>query len=177
MEQRTTQTGARGTRGHMLEAKGAEYARELGLDVAAFGVGSNLHWASTLMKTHFERRRLDAVELSMSEFVTLWSIRVGGEMEAGDVAAEVGIPPSSFTGLAKRLEQRGLVSRRRHPADGRSVLVDITPAGADLVAEAFRLANAGARAMTSALRPDEVAVLGDLLLRVADALAALLDDG
>jgi DNA-binding MarR family transcriptional regulator len=160
----------------MLESRGAQYAAVLGLDVAAFNVGSNLHWASTLMRTHFERQRLAAVGLSMSEFVTLWSVKVGGEMEAGEVAAEVGLPPSSFTGLAKRLEDRGLLARRRHPNDGRSVLVAITPSGEELVAEAFRLANSGARAMTAALEPHEVDQLGELLQRVADRLAVILDE-
>jgi DNA-binding MarR family transcriptional regulator len=37
--------------------------------------------------------------------------------------------PSTFTGVLDRLEGRGLVARRGHPTDRRSILVDLTPAG------------------------------------------------
>lgn len=164
-------------RRRMLEARGRVLGEELGVDLDAFGVGSNLHWAMMLMKIHFERAPLRPVGLSLSEFVTLWSIRVGQDMEAGDVAAEVGVPPSSFTAVAQRLERRGLLVRRRHPLDGRFVIVSITEAGSALVETAFRLVNAEAIKMTSHLDREDVVHLAEQLRSVADQLSSLIDQG
>jgi MarR family transcriptional regulator, organic hydroperoxide resistance regulator len=48
--------------------------------------------------------------------------------------------PSTLTGVLDRLERRGLVERRPNPADRRSTLIALTPAGVDAarqVAAAF----------------------------------------
>ncbi len=158
-----------------LEQAGASFATRLGIDVAAFGVGSNLHWAGTLMKLHLERGPLRDLSLSMPEFVTLWTVRVGGEMSTTELASEVGVPPSSFTSIIARLEARGLAARRRHATDGRSTLVSITPAGRTLVSKAFRRVNRESHQMTDQLTDDERARLAELLRRVADRLSDLIE--
>lgn len=167
-----TAGGDEARRRKRLEEGGTALAHELGIDLDAFGVGSNLHWAMTLMKLHFERVPLSQVGLSMTDFVTLWSLRVaGGELEAGDVAGEVGLPPSSFTAVAKRLEQRGLLTRRRADHDRRSMLVSVTDDGAALAARAFQLVNREAIRMTSGLSPEQMRSLADMLRTVADELS------
>lgn len=63
----------------------------------------------------------------------------------------------------RRLEDLGLVERRRHPSDGRSVLLHVTPAGQDLVSA---LREARCHTMTrllSALAPEERQALFALL--------------
>jgi MarR family transcriptional regulator, organic hydroperoxide resistance regulator len=53
--------------------------------------------------------------------------------------------PSTLTGVLDRLERRGLVARAANPADRRSILVRLTPAGhtsADRVADAFAAVEA-----------------------------------
>ena len=40
--------------------------------------------------------------------------------------------PSTLTGMIDRLEDRGLVSRDRNPADGRSFLISLTRSGREL---------------------------------------------
>jgi DNA-binding MarR family transcriptional regulator len=165
-------------RRHRLEAGGADLARDLGIDLDAFGVGSNLHWVATLMKLHFERAPLRQVDLTMSDFVTLWSLRVaGGELMAGEVATEVGLPPSSFTAVAKRLERRGLLSRRRSTQDGRSVLVALTGEGAALAERAFRLVNTESARMTRRLDQADRRRLAEMLRLLADELGEMTDSG
>jgi DNA-binding MarR family transcriptional regulator len=57
-----------------------------------------------------------------------------------DLVAATAQRPSTLTGVLDRLERRGLIERAANPADRRSVLVRLTPAGrpaAARVAEAF----------------------------------------
>jgi MarR family transcriptional regulator, organic hydroperoxide resistance regulator len=54
--------------------------------------------------------------------------------------------PSTLTGVLDRLERRGLIERRPHPADRRSTAVHLTADGqvtADAVAAAFASVEAG----------------------------------
>lgn len=46
------------------------------------------------------------------------------------------VHPASITSIVNRLESDGLVLRSAHPADRRSVMVELTDAGAELVAKA-----------------------------------------
>jgi MarR family transcriptional regulator, organic hydroperoxide resistance regulator len=77
-----------------------------------------------------------------------------------ELVAATGQRPSTLTGVLDRLERRGLVARRPNPADRRSVLVELTPAGnaaAERVAAAFahveaRLPAADARRLISQIR-------------------------
>lgn len=154
-----------------------QLAEELGIDESAFLVASNLHWTFTLMRTLFERGPLAPENLSMSGFATLWALRVNGEMEGREVAAEVGIARSSFSGLANRLEQRGLVRRRQHPADGRAVLFSLTEAGRVVLERVWPELNRSEREMSTHLGPSGQRELADALRRVADQISAILRNG
>ena len=46
-----------------------------------------------------------------------------------EVAARLGTPVTTASDRIRRLEERGLAERRPNPADGRSHLVSLTPAG------------------------------------------------
>jgi DNA-binding MarR family transcriptional regulator len=62
-----------------------------------------------------------------------------------ELVVATGQRPSTLTGVLDRLERRGLVERRPHPADRRSIAVHLTAAGqatADEVAAAFAAAEA-----------------------------------
>jgi DNA-binding MarR family transcriptional regulator len=60
---------------------------------------------------------------------------VSGPLTPTDVAARVVATSATITGLLDTLESRGLAARRRHPADRRSVLVEITAKGRQLLDE------------------------------------------
>ena len=162
---------------HAIEERGLQLAKELGIDESAFQVASNLHWTYTLMRTLFERGPLAEEQLSMSGFAALWALRVSGEMEGREVAAEVGIARSSFSGLANRLEGRGLIQRRQHPGDGRSVLFSLTEAGRVMLDRAWPNLNCSERQMSAHLGPSGQRELADALRDVADRISTILRDG
>ncbi len=160
---------------HDIEERGRELARELDIDEASFLVASNIHWAFTLMRTLYERGPLAEEKLSMSAFVALWALRVSGEMEGRAVAEEVGIARSSFSGLATRLEKRGLIRRREHPADGRAVLYSLTEEGRVVIDRAWPRVNRAAGQLSSHLGEVRQRELADALRSVADQLTLLLE--
>lgn len=51
------------------------------------------------------------------------------------------VHPASITSIVNRLESDGLVRRSAHPSDRRSVIVELTPEGAELVATATDALN------------------------------------
>jgi DNA-binding MarR family transcriptional regulator len=92
-----------------------------------------------------------------------------GPMTVGTLARRLDVRTASATVLVDRLVAAGRVVRRPHPDDRRSVLVEVTPAGA---AESWahwepviRAMDAVARAMT----PDERAVVVRYLAAVTAA--------
>lgn len=176
IESRTSLTDPLEAR-HGIEERGLELARQLGIEERSFQVASNLHWSYTLMRTLFERGPLRTEQLSMSGFTALWALRVSGEMEGREVAAEVGIARSSFSGLANRLEARGLIQRRKSPDDGRAVLFSLTEAGRVVLERVWPKLNGSERQLSGHLGHAGQRELADLLRSVADQLTELLQDG
>lgn len=62
-------------------------------------------------------------------FVLKTLIERGGSCAIGQIAREHHLSRATMTGLVKRLESVELVRRRRNPDDGRSISVELTPAG------------------------------------------------
>jgi DNA-binding MarR family transcriptional regulator len=93
------------------------------------------------------RAYLDALSLSENIQTRLWKraqltlaqVRVlhrlaPGPRTLGELGADLGLSPTSITRLMDRLEERGLVERRREGDDRRRVTAVLLPAGRDLVA-------------------------------------------
>jgi DNA-binding MarR family transcriptional regulator len=57
--------------------------------------------------------------------------RVPG-ISAGDLARVLHVHPSTLTGVLRRLESRGLVTREPDPSDGRRALLHLSPKGRKL---------------------------------------------
>jgi DNA-binding MarR family transcriptional regulator len=76
------------------------------------------------------------------ELLMLLSFARAGAIPMAKAGARLQVHPTSVTNAADRLEQAGLVARRPHPSDGRTVLLEITPAGRKLAAAATARLNA-----------------------------------
>lgn len=83
------------------------------------------------------------------------------------LAELLGTPATRLVSLVDGLEQRGLVERRRNPADRRLHAVHLTDAGAALMSDIGRVAREHDDAVLAALDASERATLRNLLARVA----------
>ena len=136
---------------------------ELGVDADSMAAISNIFRVATTIRNHMERTVLAGPDVSFTAFTVLWVLWIWGEQEARHVADESGVSRGTLTGVVTTLERRGLVRRRPHPDDRRSVLVAATDAGEALMAELFPVFNA-----------EEAKVSADLSARQKDQLADAL---
>jgi DNA-binding MarR family transcriptional regulator len=83
---------------------------------------------------------------------------------------------SNVTGIADRLEARGLVERRSVGADRRVKMLALTPAGVELRARVTDLMSEPPAAIT-ALSPEDQRTLRDILQRAVEHLPATAGDG
>jgi DNA-binding MarR family transcriptional regulator len=81
------------------------------------------------------------------------------------------LDPSNVVGLLNELEERGLVTRRRDPADRRRHIVELSAAGADELARTNSEFRRTEDDLLKALNPDERTTLYSLLIRVAGVTA------
>lgn len=77
-------------------------------------------------------------------------------VSAGEVADLLHVHPSTLTGVLKRLEQRGLVTRRADPADARRALLALTAKGRRVDARRTGTVEAAARRALDRLGPAAV---------------------
>jgi DNA-binding MarR family transcriptional regulator len=83
---------------------------------------------------------LGPLNVSMAEYSVLALLGEAGPkgMRMSDLAERRLMSSGGFTRLADRLESRGLIERRRSPADGRSVDAVLTREGRMLLRKAWR---------------------------------------
>lgn len=113
----------------------------------------------------------EGVHVNRTSLSVLANLR-DGPRRITDLAACEFISQPGMTTLVSRLEDEGWVERRPDPADGRAVLVAVTPAGRKMVAAAIA-------ARTEALRR-RIAPLGakdrQALAKAVEALQSLTQD-
>jgi DNA-binding MarR family transcriptional regulator len=87
-------------------------------------------------------RGADEDGLTRARLSALSRLVLGGPCTLGTLASHEGVRPPTMTRLVHSMEIAGVVSRERHPTDGRSILLRATPAGEALLAsgQAARLA-------------------------------------
>lgn len=75
---------------------------------------------------------LDKLSLTYTQYVTLVALGEEDNQRVGDLGDKLFLESNTLTPILKKLEQLGLVDRRRDPADERQVRVNVTPAGRNL---------------------------------------------
>jgi len=81
--------------------------------------------------------------LTTSQLLILQSINKLGHSTPTAIARDIHVSQATVTNILARLSQHGLVSRAKSDDDRRSVQVSLTESGADKVAEAPELLQAG----------------------------------
>ena len=67
--------------------------------------------------------------VTLTQLAALSTLKGHGALTPGELAAHEKVTPPSMTRVLAALEERGLVSRRPHPTDGRQSIVELTEAG------------------------------------------------
>src|ERR671921_1447728 len=116
------------------------------------------------------RRSLRPLNVGAQQFIVLKQLQVFGSCSQGELADALGIDYSNLASVTGQLYGRGLIERHRDPADRRRYVVQLTPEGEQLLADADIAIQAGEDDMLNSLDEEERAQLWDLLRRMADAL-------
>jgi DNA-binding MarR family transcriptional regulator len=93
-------------------------------------------YAASRMTTKIYAPLLKALDLTYPQYLVMLVLWQHGEQTVNQIGSRLYLESNTLTPLLKRLEQKGLISRRRSSQDERSVLVQLTETGAQLKAEA-----------------------------------------
>lgn len=102
----------------------------------------------------------------------LHMLQTGGEVSTRVLAERLDIRPSSLNERLVRLEQEGLIVRRRDPQDQRTFLVALLPEGEAHLQEMKAHRAAREARLEGILDADEMAQLTALVQKLADGLEA-----
>ena len=87
------------------------------------------------------------------------------------VGIALSLDPSNVVGLLNELEERGLITRRRDPADRRRHIVELSAAGSGELAQTFSQLGVVEDELFKSLTAGERATLYGLLSRAVEAVA------
>jgi DNA-binding MarR family transcriptional regulator len=104
--------------------------------------------------------------LSLTAAATLARLQRSGGARLTELAAAEGVTQPSMTSLIARLADQGLVHRTADPNDGRAVVLTLTAAGEEVLAQRRAERTHRIAGPLADLSPDDVA-------RIADAVPAL----
>lgn len=121
-----------------------------------------------------ERLRGEGIELTRPQAFALMKLIEEPGASSAELARMTGVSAQTMHQIVLRLERDGLVSRKPHPAQGRVLVVEITPKGLDLVERGVRVAHEAIQETVgrlSAAKQDQLVSLLERCLREAgDAL-------
>ena len=95
-------------------------------------LASQLRPALLRLTRIIRNQRVD-MSVTLTQLSAMGTLRKSGPMSAGELAACERVQPPSMTKVLANLEERGLVRREVHPTDRRQAVIEITPAGEELL--------------------------------------------
>jgi DNA-binding MarR family transcriptional regulator len=117
-----------------------------------------------LVLGHLMRRLRAEHRFSLSQGAVLGRLDRQGTMSIGDLATAERVRPQSMAQTVSEMEGEGLLARRPDPADGRRMLVELTPHGLQILEDDRRQREGWlARAISEDLSPEEQRVLSRAL--------------
>ena len=114
------------------------------------------------------------LKLSRTDMRCLELIARRGPLTAGRLAEESGLTTGAVTFILDRLEQAGMVTRRRDTDDRRRVWVEIVPDAQKRLAEAQQPVAEQMREVTQHFKVDELAVVRDYMREAKEVFQRLM---
>jgi len=118
---------------------------------------------------------IHSLGLGLSDFGVLEALLHKGPMPVNTLGSKVRLTSGSITALVDRLARKGLLERREDPADRRTRMVHLTPAGRKLISCAFAEHEAAMDRATSGLTPVERTQAADLIRKLGLHAQELLE--
>lgn len=118
----------------------------------------------------YRRVTSEVTGIGLTEMITASELHYHGPLTPSVLAERLGLTSASVTAVVDRLTGLGLVTRRRHPDDRRSVIVELTEAGTETLAAMVDMFTADISEGIRAAEPAHVEELDRLLEQVATHL-------
>lgn len=115
------------------------------------------------------------VDVTLTQYRTLVVLASRGPQRTAQLAAELGVKPSTATRLCDRLVQRGWVRRQSGQTDRRIVLLVLTAAGKQLVGKAMRRRRDLLSTLVDGIPPRQAEQAAKVMTRLAQAAGELPD--
>jgi len=118
------------------------------------------------------KRNMESDSLNTESGITrpqmflLYAIRNHGKCKLTQLAEKVEVKPSAITVMIDRLEKSGFVKRMHDTADRRSILVEVTPSGNDILEKAIQARNKVLTNYLTRLDREEILLLANLLEKI-----------
>ena len=113
--------------------------------------------------TEFDDGVAKKLKLSRTDMRCLELVARHGPLTAGRLAEESGLTTGAVTFILDRLEEAGMVARRRDTEDRRRVWVELTPAAQRLLQQTQEPIQAEMRALAQRFKAEELAVVRDFM--------------
>jgi DNA-binding MarR family transcriptional regulator len=113
--------------------------------------------------SEFDDRLAKKLKLSRTDMRCLDLIGRLGPMTAGRLAEEIGLTTGAVTFILDRLEEAGMVTRRRDTEDRRRVWVEIVPEARERLEGLQRPVAEEMRQVAQRFKADELAVVRDFM--------------
>jgi DNA-binding MarR family transcriptional regulator len=126
------------------------------LDTAA--LAHDLRLAVMRFSRRLRNQRVDT-SVTLTHLSALSTLKQHGPMSPGELAGHERVQPPSMTRVVVALEGMGLLTRSPHPTDGRQVVIDLTPAAAELLGAEAQAREAWLNEALTELTDEERAVL------------------
>lgn len=99
-------------------------------------------YATSRLITREYQPFLDKLGITYPQYLVLMVLWENDDMPVNDIAKKLILNTNTITPLLKRMEQQGLVSRKRSVKDERKVMIQLTEKGIKLQDEAVKIPEA-----------------------------------
>lgn len=113
--------------------------------------------------TSYLTQVLPSYHISPVMMYTLEFLRKHPDCMAVEIADEFGLTRGAVTQLLDKLEKQGLIVRKPHPTSRRSLSIQVTDQGGDLINEILKAYNKKIEKLFANYSADELAALKQLL--------------
>ena len=122
-------------------------------------------------------RLLRPLNVSAAGGLVLGVLRDHGSMSPSVLSDRLIVTRATVTGVLDSLEGRGFVRRSANPTDRRSLTVEITPAGLEVLKQLRTLVHRNEKAWLDDFSESDLRSYVEQLHRIQDSLAAKTEDG